>query len=331
MQKEIIAIGHSDKEFAGRLTDYINSHNLLPYPVAAFSEKGRLTRYENNAPVKIKIVEQGWEEREKKKNLGQNVFLFCDTKEEEGEMYVYRFRAADLSAKRIAEIAGMRVTVRTPVSGKTKLIGIYSPIGRCLKTSFSLTLGQMLSNRNRVLYLNFENYSAFGKVMGMTKPADMGDLLYYFLNLADGVYDKMDEIMVSVNGLDVIPPALSYLDIESITEEEWENFFDALIRKGYYDYIILDLSEYIKGLYRILRRCSYIYTFAPGDGLAMAKVEQYEKILVELHYKDVLDRTRKVTPPIFRKLPIKPEELLHSELADYTRKITEDDFHWSRL
>ena len=259
MQKEIIAVGHSDREFAGRLTDYINYHNLLPYPVAAFSEKGRLTRYENNAPVKIKIVEQGWEERERKKNLGQRVFLFCDTKEEEGEMYVYRFRAADMSAKRIAEIAGMRITVKTPVSGHTKLIGVYSPVGRCLKTSFSLTLGQLLSNRYRVLYLNFENYSGFGRVFGMSKPADMGDLLYYFTNLADGMYDRMEEMTVSVNGLDMIPPALSYLDIESVTEEEWEDFFDALIKKGYYDYIILDLSEYIKGLYQILRRRKFLY------------------------------------------------------------------------
>ena len=180
------------------------------------------------------------------------------------------------------------------------------------------------------LYLNFENYSGFGKVMGLTKPADMGDLLYYFLNLADGMHEKMNEMTVSVNGLDMIPPALSYLDIESVTEDEWEAFFDALVRKGYYDYIILDLSEYIKGLYKILRRCTCIYTFAPGDGVAMAKVEQYEKILRDLHYKDVLDRTRKVTPPVFRKLPIKPDELLHSELAEYTKKITEDDFHWSR-
>ena len=90
----------------------------------------------------------------------------------------------------------------------------------------------------------------------------------------------------------------------------------------------------IKGDKRIpvllMEKCSFIYTIAPNDGLAMAKVEQYEKILEELHYKDILNRTRKVTPPVFRKLPIRPEELIHSELAEYTRKITEDEFHWSK-
>ena len=61
----------------------------------------------------------------------------------------------------------------------------------------------------------------------------------------------------------------------------------------------------------------------------MAKVEQYEKLITNLHYGEILDRTKKVSPPVFRKLPIRPEELIHSELADYTRKITEDDFHWN--
>ena len=84
-------------------------------------------------------------------------------------------------------------------------------------------------------------------------------------------------------------------------------------------------------MYHVLEKCSYIYTIAPNDGLAMAKVEQYERILEELHYKDILNRTRKVTPPVFRKLPIHPEELVHSELAEYTKKITEDEFHWSKM
>ena len=330
MSKEIIAIGHPEEEFSRRLTDYFNEHNLLPLKAVAFSEKGRLTRFEKQNPLRLKVIPPEWAQGKKKEELAN--CLFFSEEEEEEKMYVYRYRPADLTAKWICDSAGLVdcFTYRFRES-QTKLIGIYSPVGRCLKTSFSLTLGQMLATRYRVLYLNFENYSGFGRVMGYQKKSDMADLLYYFLNLSEEFSGKMDEMMMKVGGLDVIPPALSFLDIENVTESEWDVFLTTLSEKGKYEYIILDLSDFIKGLYHVLEKCSYIYTIAPNDGLAMAKVEQYERILEELHYKDILNRTRKVTPPVFRKLPIHPEELVHSELAEYTKKITEDEFHWSKM
>lgn len=330
MYKEIVAVCHTEEDYVSRLADYINDHALLPCPVAAFSDKGKLTRYANHNPVRHRVIPAEWARNMTKEELKSGVSLFCDEEEMEADMYVYRFRSADLTAERICRLADFQLPVARVRGGRTKMIGIYSPVGRCLKTSFSLTLGQMLAQKHRVLYLNFENYSGFGRMMGMNKSVDMSDLLYYFLNLRDEFHKRMDGMAVSLNGLDVIPPALSFLDLESIGEEEWDRFFDILTEKGNYDYIVLDLSDYIKGLYRILLRCTFVYTFTQDDGMAMAKVEQYEKILNSLNYGEILSRTRKVKPPVFRKLPIKPEELIHSELADYTRKITEDDFHWSR-
>ena len=329
MYKEIVAICHTEEEYARRLADYINDHGLLPCPAASFSDKGKLTRYEKQHPVRHKVIPQDWAKHYTKEELKSGVSLFCDEEEMEEGMYVYRFRSADLVAEQICRMADFALPA-TKSRGKTKLIGVYSPVGRCLKTSFSLTLGQMLAQKYHVLYLNFENYSGFGKMMGMNKAVDMSDLLYYFLNLREEFHQKMDGMAFSMNGLEIIPPALSFLDLESVGEDEWERFFDTLSEKGNYDYIVLDLSDYIKGLYRILLECTYVYTFTQEDGVAMAKVEQYEKILNSLNYGEILNRTRKISPPIFRKLPIRPEELIHSELADYTRRITEDDFHWNR-
>lgn len=330
MYKDIIAICHSEEAYAQRLADYLNEHGLLPGPAASFSDKGKLTRYENHHPVRHKVIPEEWAKYYTKEELKKGVSLFCDEEETEGEMYVYRFRSADVIAERICQLAKFPMPKERIRKGKTKMIGVYSPVGRCLKTSFSLTLGQMLAQKYRVLYLNFENYSGFGKTMCMDKSVDMSDLLYYFLNLHDEFHKQMEGMAVSINGLDVIPPALSFLDLGSIGENEWEEFFDTLTEKGKYDYIVLDLSDYLKGLYQILLRCTYIYTFTSDDGVAMAKVEQYENILNNLNYGEILNRTRKVKPPVFRKLPIRPEELIRSDLADYTRRITEDDFHWSR-
>ena len=46
--------------------------------------------------------------------------------------------------------------VTFPVLKKTKMESsiVFSPIGRCLKTSFALALGRMLAKERTVLYLN---------------------------------------------------------------------------------------------------------------------------------------------------------------------------------
>ena len=64
---------------------------------------------------------------------------------------VYKYQAADSLIREVIgcycespEEAGLVVRGR-----KARILGIYSPIGRCLKTSLALTLGQQLAREGR--------------------------------------------------------------------------------------------------------------------------------------------------------------------------------------
>ena len=61
----------------------------------------------------------------------------------------------------------------------TEILGVFSPLGRCLKTSFALTLGQILAKDKAVLYLNMEEYSGFEELLGKGFAHNLSDLLYY--------------------------------------------------------------------------------------------------------------------------------------------------------
>lgn len=69
---------------------------------------------------------------------------------------------------------------RMATGNRMKIIGNYSPIGRCMQTTFALSMGQILSKKHKTLYLNFESYSGFGYLLNREFASDLTDVLYYF-------------------------------------------------------------------------------------------------------------------------------------------------------
>ena len=93
--------------------------------------------------------------------------------------------------------------VRT-TSHKMRIIGIYTPATRCLQTTFSITLGQMLARQRKTLYLNFEAYSGLGKMLNRQFQRDLSDLVYY-LNCA------RDKLFYHMEGMESFTSYLSIL------------------------------------------------------------------------------------------------------------------------
>ena len=50
-------------------------------------------------------------------------------------------------------------TLMTVTGRRSRMIGVYSPIGRCGKSSFAFTLGQVLAREEKVLYITLEEFS----------------------------------------------------------------------------------------------------------------------------------------------------------------------------
>ena len=328
--RRTVVIFDSNRKYALYLKEYLEEKRLIPGNVVFFTERTKFYEYALGQTEPIYVISEDLKREDLPDSIRESKLLFqlCEEKEDEGEDGIYRYRSAEYFAARLSDLAGFKEQSKGSCvpKEKTKLIGIYSPIGRCLQTSFSLVLGQMLSSKYQVLYLNFEAYSGFAYMMQKSFSTDMADLIYYFKNLSQDFSQQFMNAKQNMNGLDFIPPAFSYMDIGKILPEEWEAFLSEVAKCGEYDCIILDLSAYVQGLYRILRNCSHVYTITRNDGMAMAKIAHYETVLKELAYEDVIEKTRKCSFPIYRQLPMEAEDLLYSELADYTRKIIREDF-----
>lgn len=202
--------------------------------------------------------------------------------------------------------------------GKGKLIGMYSPVKRCLQTTFSLTLGQLLAESHRTLYLSFEHYCGVAEWQEY-KRQDMAELLYFQQNKTETFPLRLQTLVKKTGNLDYVIPMLKGENLLYITVEEWKHLLESLVNSGEYEYIILDLSESIQGLFEILRMCSKVYTIVQEDPHALQKLYQYEQLLMLQEYEDVKEKTAKCPLPIFRKLPGELEHYSKGELAEYIR------------
>ncbi len=336
MRKTQIVMCDSNETFAKKFQEYLSEEKGLPFVITFYTDYEKCMNYLSGGVAKVCILSEDLivsEETQKdiKERQAFKWLVLCEEPGEIPENGIFRYQSADALVQNICKKAGLdcRSTDNKSIGSTSKLIGIYTPIGRCLQTSFALVLGQMLASKYKVLYLNFEAYSGFTQMLQCNFNADMADLLYFFKNISKDFSRQFSDMKQTINGLDYIPPAFSYLDISRILPSEWEHFLNTLEEQGGYDYILLDLTDYVQGLYQILRNCAYVYTITRNDGMALAKIAHYEHVLEELDYEDILTKTKKCSFPIYRQLPAEPENLLYSELADYSRKILREDFGFS--
>lgn len=326
MKKNMIAFCDSEDNYREEFMNYLKQVRELPFDVAVFSDTEELKEFcSRENPQLLVLSERVYEEE--LEQCGNVVVL----DESPGGTYpcgIHKYQSADTIVKELTAYYMEKAAVSMAgAAGErhSKLIGIYSPIKRCLQTSTALVLGQLLAKEKRVLYLNFEHYSGFRKLTERDFAVDLIDLIYYMKHAKEKLIYRLQSMIQTINGLDYIPPAVSFQDMNEIPAGEWLELLDEIGRNSRYDYLILDLNESLAGIFEILQSCDYIYTIEKNDGMAYAKISQYEELLMRKEYTDILEKTKKVQLPYFRHLPLQIEQLLYSELAEYMKTLIQTE------
>ena len=202
---------------------------------------------------------------------------------------------------------------------RTQIIGMYSPVKRCLQTTFALTYGQLLAQKHATLYLSFEYFA--GRQEWEEGVKDGLSKLLYFLPQEKNFLAHLKSLTRTVGGLDYITPMENGENLLYVNAQDWLKLIRAIVDSGEYEYIILDLSENLQGMFELLRLCSRVYTIVKEDAAAQGKILQYEQLLQLQHCEDVKKRTSKCLLPIFRKLPDTMEQYTKGELAEYVKEL----------
>lgn len=323
--KDILILCDTEEEYAGLLTDFLRGRKDLPWEIRTYTMVELLLREERQGQVSMLVAAEGaYSEELQVLQPLRTIILNESGVVKWGQYYqINKYQQADRVLKELLEIYMEIAANGLPnlcCKSNTRFIGMYSPVKRCLQTSVAMTMSLMLAEEHRTLYLNFEHYAGITELLPEVQSRDMADLLY-FLNVEQGKFRlRMQTIVQKKGRLDYVPPMRSGQNLLTVTAAEWMQMIQKLAELGEYEYVILDLSDSIQGLFDILRSCCKIFTLTGEDRIARSKLLQYEQLLSLYEYGDVLQKTCRSAPPRIRRLPEEPEQYVRGELAEFVRK-----------
>ena len=319
----------SEEEYAQLMTEFLKKHKELPWKIRTYTSVDDLLHTEKAAVGLLVVSETAYSEDLQSIQTPRIIVLNeSGVIRWENVCYVDKYQQADEVLREILQLY-IEVADQCPPRLRRKtdtvFVGNYSPVHRCMQTSFALTMSQLLAREHSVLYLNFEHYAGIAELLPDMQTLDMADLLYFLNAEKDKFLLRMQTICRHVGNLDYIPPMKSGQNLLTITAAEWMKFLQKIEELGGYEYVILDLSESMQGLFDILRMCKKIFTLTREDRIAKSKLLQYEQLLTMCEYGDVLDKTRRLNLSHIQRLPEELEQLTRGDLAELVSDLLKGD------
>lgn len=319
VEEKILALCDTEEEYAQLMTEFLRKNRELPWKIHTYTNVQEMVREEKDDLDLLVVSESAYcEEAQRMEALGTVVLSESGTMRWENVFYVDKYQKAEEVLRELLqvylEIAGTRLP-KLRRSGSVTLIGNYSPVRRCLQTSFALTMGQILAQEHPTLYLNFEYYVGLPELRPAMQSADLADLLYFLKADRERFRLRLQSTRRRIGNMDYIPSMKSGPNLLAVAAAEWLELLRRIEDMGEYEYVILDLSESMQGLFEILRMCKIVFTLTKEERIAQSKLLQYEQLLSLHEYGDVLEKTRRLKIPHIQRLPEDLEQLTRGDLA----------------
>lgn len=294
---KIFAVCDTDRLYVKNLIQYINSRQNIPLKLQAFTSTELLKEYAAQNNIELLLIStEAMDEEIAGLSIGKIVLLTEDgAVGVKGFPTVNRYQASGNLVQEVMQYYGtgnLAVAYAAAKLATTQIIGIYSPIKRCGKTTFALALGEEYAKNKHVLYINLEDFSGFRALFNREYRMDISDLLYFYREEKQGMLNRVEEIAERLHFLYYLPPAMCPADMKSVQPEEWREWF-LLLMQSKYEVIIVEPGECIYGLEEMLALCNKIYMPILEDKISLAKLKEYEDYLLLSGWESLNNKIQK--------------------------------------
>ncbi len=323
MERKTLVLCDAETDYAQQMASFLEKDREFPWEIVVSTGLTELKQMLSRKKVEIVLIAESLvEDALPEYSVKQIALLNESGRIRFGEVKnIDKYQAADLVRKELLTMYAEQMQVTYPMLEKCRqaaCIAFYSPIRRCMQTSTAITFSQIMAEKFRVLYLNFESFAHF--LLMDEGGMDLTSLVYHIQASEEEFALQLRSIKRTIGNWEYIVPMHNGENIPQISAEDWQNLLKKCKAMEEYDFIVLDLQDGMQGVFEILSLSDKIYTFEKGDMNAQKKIEWYKYVLRKKGYEDILHKTKWLQTPAVEKLPQELEDYSRGSLADYVRK-----------
>lgn len=316
-----MAIYFADKEYLEGFMNYITERNT-GFICSGFTKSENLKEFARQNSISILLTDDTCFKNTARNINSEITFVLTEKPETEASANVYEINILQPVDEILKEI--LKTAAKTDISvaqdhllTSGNVYSFFSPVGRSLKTTLAMAASQILSDKEKTIYLNLEPDSGFSVLFGQDFGSDLSDLMFY---LNDDTGDKASLLLQSVicncQGVFFIPPVMNPGDIFQISSDEILKLFDLLQKNGFKN-IVIDIGSLLPGFERIFLASSRIYMPVRKDAMSSAKIAQLFSYLRTVEDLPVEEKTVWLEPPYFKDIPSAVCNLRGTEVGNY--------------
>lgn len=331
MERKRIVVFDYENQYVVRLVEFLRE-NLFQseernyFDIYGFSVEENLLEFLKGKEVEILLLPFSELLEELPKFCIAHIVLLSDGEHiAENSTYpsIYKYQRGDEILRELMDYyAEVSIEVNYKLDKKTECIAVYSPIGRCGKTTFAMALGEELGKKCRVLYIGMEEYSGFEELLGRQFTNNLSDLLYFYNKDHVNFSAKIKAVVQRMGHFDYIPPVSYEMELIELETYEWRTFFQKMMQQGHYDVFILDLGNRMKSTMGILEQCHKLFVPIQNDRVSQAKLKEFLEKL-KLDYPKLEERIQQIQVPdiITENKKSYEEMIVRGELSEYVRGV----------
>ncbi|MBQ4045199.1 MAG: hypothetical protein II627_02015 [Lachnospiraceae bacterium] len=183
-----------------------------------------------------------------------------------------------------------------------RLIGVYSPVSRCGKTSLSLMFTRILSEETPALLITMDQFSA----AFASENHNLTDLIFSLtksdgLRLTDQREHDLSEYKDFINvfgDIHYIPAPVIPADLTEISGGQMVKLLDMVACRSNYHYAVVDLPEGMDDLRAVLGLCDDVFMPQMDDVISKSKIRFSEQQMAAICPEDEWERMRRKTHKI---------------------------------
>ena len=292
---KMVRIGIFDEEesYAGKLSAYLNRIGKGKWNAIAFTDEKVMERYVEKRHLHILVgTDMEVLKNLKKRQEDTSYIIWLQEKEENGAalrdhntdiLSVCRYTSAKVIGKTIGEAVDR---ILTDTECAKPMVAIYSPVGRCGKTSLALHIVQNESF-GKWLYIGMEDYSFLERKMEdiESRGIELNNFLYY---VKERNQEKLHILLNSEQR--IIPSAFSPFDTKQIDETDIKWLFAILQQMEMYSGILFDIGTGVLQKLEWFKLFDYILVPFLPEEKAVQKRKNFEDLIEAYNLEELKEK-----------------------------------------